>query len=499
MERFGPAWLATQRLGPYARRLSTDDYQQPAQVLALVAHLEALERRDIDRLIVEMPPRSSKSTHVSRLLPSWWLGRHPEDGVIVASYGQELATGHGRAVRDLLSHPRYPFATKMRADVKAASHWLTEQGGGLIAAGVGTGLTGFGGMLNVLDDPIKDRRDAESEIVRETTWQWYQDVFSTRWMRGAAVVVMGTRWHEDDPIGRILNSEGASRWTRLRIPYLAERDDPLGRAEGEALEVFGTVPSVEAGEISSYGFSALYQQHPTPAGGGVFKADWMARRYCVCGQACSPRIPELRYRIISCDLGGKQGVGHDPSAFAVWGTDGISFYLLDYWSAQDEFPDVKARAVKMWFEHSPRLIFVEDATWAQPLITELRRESGVMVAAVPSTASKWIRADAVSPVFESGRVALPCRAPWLDGWLHEHLAFPNVLHDEAVDTTSLALSEMMKATRRRVGDTPMLTEGQTKQERILNAFDRAKGRTAEWYADREREQRGASTGMRRAR
>ena len=430
---------ARDSLADYARLISPDTYEQPAQVLALIEALERLERREITRLIVEMPPRSSKSTHVSRIFPSWWLGRHPDDGVILASYGQELATGHGRAVRDLLGHPRYPFATNLRSDVKAAGRWQTEQGGGLLAAGVGTGLTGFGGTLVVLDDPIKDREEADSEVVREHTWSWYQEVLTTRIMRDGVVVVLGTRWHEDDPIGRILASPGAEQWTRLRIPYYAEDNDPLKRRPGQPLEVFGTVPSVEKGEISSYGFSALYQQSPTPQGGGVFKRESMNRRY----QFGELPTTNPRWRVYcSVDLGGKQGVGHDPSAIATWGTDGISFYLLDYWSSQAEYADVKAKIVSTFYEYGPRLVLVEDATWAQPLISDLKRDTGVRVAPVTPSGSKWVRADAVSPLFEAGRIVLPQSAPWLDKWLHEHLAFPNAAHDEAVDTTSMALSRM---------------------------------------------------------
>ena len=451
IERYAAMLHARDSLSTYARLVSPPDYEQPAQVRSLIAHLEAVERREIRRLIVEMPPRSSKSTHVSRIFPSWFLGRHPTDNVIVASYGQELATDHGRAVRDLLGHPRYPFATKLRADVRGAGRWQTEQGGGLITAGVGTGLTGFGGDLLVLDDPIKGREEAESEITRDHTWNWYQDVFSTRIQRDGVVVVMGTRWHEDDPIGRILNTDGQADWTRLRIPYYAETGDPLDRPEGAPLEVFGTVPSVEKGEISAYGFSALYQQRPTPSGGGVFKAEWMQRRYCVGhnGQPCPMNAAPLpksdRWIVIqSADLGGKPGVGHDPSALATWASDGITFPVLDYWSAQQEYADVKPRFVAKWHEWQPRILFVEDATWAAPLLSDLTRDTAVRVAAVTPVGSKWTRADAVSPAFQSGRVMLPCRAPWLDAWMHEHLSFPNALHDEAVDTTSLALSELLK-------------------------------------------------------
>jgi predicted phage terminase large subunit-like protein len=135
-------------------------------------------------------------------------------------------------------------------------------------------------------------------------------------------------------------------------------------------------------------------------------------------------------------------VGHDPSALATWGTDGISKFVLDYWSSQVEYSDVKSHAVTQWRKWRPRMLYVEDATWAQPLISDLRRESGVRVHAVPTRGNKWTRADAISPEFEGGSVVLPEDAPWLPDWLHDHIAFPAAQHDEAVDTTSLMLSQM---------------------------------------------------------
>jgi predicted phage terminase large subunit-like protein len=468
---------ARQSLGDYAQQVSADTYEQPAHVKVLIEHLEAVERREIRRLMVNMPPRGSKSMHCSRLLPSWWLGRHPSDGVILASYGDTLAVDNGRSVRDLLMHRRYPFATAMRADAKAAGRWYTNQGGGLVAVGRGAGITGWmlPGNLLVPDDLIKDRQEAESEVIRESAWTWWQEVFMTRLARDGAVVFPSTRWHEDDVSGRILNSPGAADWTVLSFPYLAEPGDPLGRAVGDPLTTYGYVPSVEAGEISAYGFSALYQQRPTPAGGGVFKAEWMQRRYCVghggasCPKAAAPLAESYpRWRTAqTVDIGGKQGVGHDPSAIATWGYDGISLYVLDYWSSQAEYADVKPKVAAKWHEWRgfkggrPHLVHIEDATWAQPLISDLNRETGVLVAAVTPWGSKWVRADAAAPVFQAGRVVLPCQAPWLDGWIHEHLSFPNALHDEAVDTTSMAVRELREVgatmPRKSMSGTPLAT------------------------------------------
>ena len=434
------AELARRHLSDYARLISPDTYEQPPHVLRLIELLEAIERREVHRAIVTMPPRSSKSTHVSRLFPSWWIGRHPEEGVILASYGDLLATGNGRAVRDMLAHPDYPFSVKLRADLKAAGQWATDKGGGLLAGGVGTGLTGFGGALLVADDLIKGREEAESEIVREHTWNWHEEVFMTRLKRGGAVLETGTRWHEDDPIGRILNSPTQGEWYHLNLPHAAEPGDVLGRPVGELLPIYGEVPP----NLSSYAYSALYQQRPTPAGGGVFKAEWMQRRYTADSLAQTIQREPRFMCVMSIDTGGKPGIGHDPSSIAVWGTDGLSCYLLDSWAGQEEYADVKAKIVAKWWEWRPRIAFIEDATHAAPIISDMRRGTGVNIAAVKPEGSKWVRADAVTPLFQSGRIVLPAGAPWLDAWLHEHLAFPNGQHDDRVDTTSLALSELVK-------------------------------------------------------
>jgi len=473
--------IARQSLTDYALRVAHESYEQPAQVLALLNLLqdveERLERGESPRVIVEMPPRSSKSTHVSRLYPSWHMGRHPTHGVILASYADTLATDNGRAVRDFLDHQRFPFPVKIRADVKAAGRWQTEDGGGLIAVGVGTSLTGwpFPGNLAIVDDPMKGRVEAESEIVRENTWTWWQTTLLTRMAKSSAIVLTGTRWHEDDLIGRVLNSPGATDWTRLRIPYLAESDDPLGRAEGAPLETFGSPPSVEKGEISAYDFSALYQQRPTPAGGGVFKKEWFTRRYCVghegkdCPHGAKPLEKGPRWRVIqTADLGGKQGVGHDPSALATWGTDGISRAILDYWSSQEEFVDVRQTFIEKFFEFDPRVMYIEDATWAQPLISSLRRGTGVRVAPRKVEGSKWTRADDASRFFEGGTVLIPCGATWLDGWLHQHLAFPQAQHDEAVDTTSMAMTALGGG----MATIPYLSEHRTAQPSRLSIVPR---------------------------
>ena len=358
----------------------------------------------------------------------------------------------------MLTNPKYPFKTRLRLDVKAAGRWQTAQGGGLHAAGVGTGLTGFGGTLMVLDDPVKDREQADSELYREHAWSWYQEVFLTRLQRNGVVVVMGTRWHEDDIIGRIRNSAGASDWTTLTVPYLAEPHDVLGRAIGEPLMLFGKPPSVEKGEISAYSFAALYQQHPTPMAGGLFKrADF--KRYATLPP---DRIDEAGriysgpwHVIMTVDSAWNEGVGHDFSVVATWATDGRDFYLLNIWRRQVEFPDLKA-AIREQFTGQrwrPRAIFVEDKANGRPLVQELRRTGMPVVPRIP-VGSKIARADAVTPWFQSGHVYIP-EASWAPQWIEEHASFPNGTYDDQVDTTSAALKELAMINANTMGDIPV--------------------------------------------
>ena len=177
------AELARRYLRDYCMR-ADPDYLPAAHADLIIGHLEALELREIRRLMVLLPPRHSKTYHVSERYPAWWLGRRPSDAVIMASYAAELAQANSRRVRNLLQDVRYPFETRLAADSKAVGLWGTAQGGRLLAAGVGSGITGFGADLLNIDDPFKDRQEAESETIRERVWLWYQDVARTRLQSG---------------------------------------------------------------------------------------------------------------------------------------------------------------------------------------------------------------------------------------------------------------------------------------------------------------------------
>lgn len=446
---------ARRSLGVFARLMEPPSYEQPPHVLMLIDHLERLYRREYRKLIVEAPPRSSKSSHVARIGPAWYLGQHPDHKVMITSYGDELAIGHGRAVRDYLRDDRYPFpGVQINPDSRSAGRWNTNQRGELRAIGIRSGATGYGANLLIVDDPVKDRQEADSAIVRDTIWSQFQESFLTRLQKDGIVCCMATRWHEDDLIGRLLNSPGADEWVRLRLPYFAEADDPLGRAEGDPLDVFGEVPSVEAGEITPRGWSALYQQRPTPAEGGFLKRAWMNRRWTMTGYGKNPehvytRLPNnsSRWKVIqSIDASLKDGVGKDFSVIATWGTDGISYYLLDRWKRRVEYPQLRDAAEELYWRWRPREVLVEDAANGRPLIQDLRARTPIPVVGILAKGSKEARIEAVSPLFASGHVVLPDDSSFLEDWIEEHIAFPNAMYDDQVDTTSLALARLSNFT-----------------------------------------------------
>ncbi len=430
------AELARRHLADFCG-LMDPGYQPAAHTRLLCEHLEALERGDLDRLAVFMPPRHSKTYHVSERFPAWYLGRNPDRQVILASYGAELAEGNSRRARNLFEHPRWPFAAKLAGDSHAVNRWHTSAGGVVVAAGVGGALTGFGADLLLIDDPVKGREDADSELQRERAWQWYIEVARTRLMPGGRIGLCQTRWHEDDLAGRILNGAGAAGWTVLNLPALADDNDPLGRVLGAPLwPAWFSRDSLLAlqTELGSRAWSALYQQAPTAAEGGMFKRGWMAQRYS--------EPPKLLGLVLAVDSAFKTGVMNDYSAIAAWGVTPTGYYLIDAWRDRVEFHDLKRIVVASAEVHKPAAVLIEDTAAGQSVIQELKRETRLPIVPIKVTAPKETRAAAVSPLFEAGKIHLPASAPWLDDWIEEHVAFPTGRHDDWVDTTSMALARL---------------------------------------------------------
>ena len=241
----------------------------------LVNKLESIVRGEIDRLMLFLPPRHGKSLFASTLFPAWYLGRHPERSIITASYGAELAGDFGRRVRTFVSSDlhRAIFPSSCIADDNAAVHRFgLSRGGNYYAVGVGGPITGRGADLLLIDDPLKGSEDAYSVTARRSLQTWFESVAYTRLQPGAAIVLIQTRWHQDDLAGWLLKEHAADNWTVVSLPAIAEPGDALGRPEGEPLwpSKFPTEALARIREaIGSSAWSALYQQRPVAAEGAI--------------------------------------------------------------------------------------------------------------------------------------------------------------------------------------------------------------------------------------
>lgn len=247
----------------------------------LIEKLEAVERGECKRLMVFMPPGSAKSTYASVLFPAWYLGRNPSRSVLAASHTTELAERFGRRVRNIIADEPYQRVfskTRLADDSQAAGRWSTKADGEYYAAGVGSAILGYRADLGLVDDPVAGRETADSEREREKTWEWWKSDFKTRLKPDGAVVLIMQRWREDDLAGLLLEdaTKGGEQWEVLRLPMEAEADDPLGRAEGEALwpEWFKSA-DIDQAKRDARNWLALYQQRPRPESGGEFKKPWI--------------------------------------------------------------------------------------------------------------------------------------------------------------------------------------------------------------------------------
>jgi predicted phage terminase large subunit-like protein len=399
----------------------------------LIEKLEAVERGDIPRLMVFMPPGSAKSFYASVMFPAWFLGRNPLKNVIAASYAQELADKFGRKVRGIVSSAdwRDIFGNGLSKESTAAGRWALESGGEYYAVGLQGGITGFRADLGIIDDPVKSREEAESATIREKVKAAYKDDFWTRLKPGAAVILIMTRWHGDD-LGGFLQKEaeaGGERWDVLSLPMLAEVNDPLGRAEGEPLwpEWF-TGEMIAEARRDSRKWSALYQQRPVPLEGGIFKGHWFARYQ-------SPR-DDYEQIVQSWDTAYKPGQLNDPSCCTTWGVRKDGYDLLDVLCRRLEYPDLKARVLEHAADWQPSAVLIEDKASGQSLLQDLRRETTLPLIAIQPKGDKLTRASAVSAMVEAGLIALPQHAAWLTDFEMELMSFPNAPHDDRVDSLS---------------------------------------------------------------
>jgi len=426
--------LAAELLPFYRQRPHTDYLTE-----RLTEAIEAVENGEDRRLIVEMPPGQGKSSMCSVALPLYALSRNPGWEVLLVSAEASLATKFSRDCRRHVTDGNVPNV-HLSAESAAVTEWETSENGSVVARGVGGQITGRRARLLVIDDPLKNLTEAHSRFQRDLLWDTWQSVLKPRLRPGALVVLVQTRWHEDDLAGRLFDHD-PDGWERIRLPALAEPDDLLGREIGEplltpqasetpaqALERWDQLRT----EVGSYVWGALYQQRPSPTSGQVFNPDWW-QRY--------ETPPEGTTTITSWDLSftdtGDYAVGQ------VWTLADGRFYLIDQvrgrWSFTQQVHQIRALADR--YPHATAHI-VEAAANGHAAVDELKREIPGIIGE-PARGSKEIRAQAVAPLVEAKQVFIPERSPWLTDWLSEVTGFPSgAPHDDQVDAMSQALKRL---------------------------------------------------------
>lgn len=417
--------------------LSFAQYTNPAYEAAphheLIAEaLERVEQGLTKRLMIAMPPRHGKSELASRRFPSYYMGRNVDKQIIAASYNSDLANDFGREVRNIVDSPEFGmlFDVKLAQDSKAANRWHTNAGGMYVAAGVGTAITGRGADILLIDDPFKDRQEADSELQRERVWDWYTSTAYTRLMPGGAIIVINTRWHDDDLSGRLLQEQetGGDKWEVLSLPAISTKGEalwpawyPLERLE----QIKGVLPARD--------WNSLYQQNPIPDDGDYFKTDWFGEY---------DELPKLLNIYGASDYAVTDD-GGDFTEHGIFGVDqNANIYVLDWWYGQttsDVWIDSKC---DMILKHKPKRWFGESGVIKrsiEPFMMKRmqEREAYCVVDWLASIADKVTRARSIQGRASMGKIFFPKKAAWKEHVMGHLLRFPAGKNDDAVDVFSL--------------------------------------------------------------
>jgi len=407
---------------------------------------ERVANGELKRLIINMPPRHTKSEFASFLFPAWFLGRYPEKKIIQTAHTAELAVGFGRKVRNLISQEDFQSVfpgIELSSDSKAAGRWNTNKRGDYFAIGVGGAVTGKGADVLIIDDPHSEQEaalGAYNPEVYEKVYEWYTSGPRQRLQPGGAIIIVMTRWSTRDLTGKIIKSvtqkEGVDDWEVIELPAIMPSGDPLWPE-------FWPLDQLESlrAELPVAKWSAQYQQDPTSEEGALIKREWWKE-----WEKDSP--PPCEAIIQSWDTAFLKTQRADYSACTTWGVfywpddDGKSqpnLILLDAYKEKLEFPDLKRAAYDKYWEYEPDQMIVEAKAAGSPLIFELRAMGIPVTEFTPSRGQdKIARVNAVSDLFASGVIWCPATR-WADEVIEECAAFPTGDHDDLVDSTTQAL------------------------------------------------------------
>ena len=416
----------------------------------MAAAFERVAEGKTKRLIINMPPRHTKSEFASYLLPAWFLGKFPHKKVIQTSHTAELAVGFGRKVRNLVDSEAYKEIFPelgLQADSKAAGRWATNKGGDYFAIGVGGAVTGKGADLLIIDDPHSEQEAALAEInpdIYDKTYEWYTSGPRQRLQPGGSIVIVMTRWSKRDLTGQVLKSaaqRGGEEWEVIEFPAILPSGNPLW-PEFWSLKELAALKE----ELPNTKWQAQYQQQPTSDTAAIIKREWWQ-----IWEKEDP--PHCDFVLQSWDTAFEKSQRADYSACTTWGVfyhpddTGVSqanIILLNAFRKRMEFPELKQSAFDEYKEWDPDSIIIEKKASGAPLIYEMRA-AGVPVQEFTPTRGndKIARLNAVSDLFASGRVWAP-NTQWAEEVIDEVASFPAGEHDDYVDSTSLALARFRR-------------------------------------------------------
>ena len=428
-------------------RFQMPEYQTPAHIKLLAHKLEEVERGNIKRLAIFMPPRHGKSQLTSQFFPAWYLGRNPSKFVIATTYAQDLADDFGRSVRNQIQDEDYNRIFNdctLSKDSSSVRRFHTTGSGVYYAVGAGGAITGRGAHLLLIDDPIKGREDADSDAMRSNLIDWYRSTAYSRLMPGGSIILIQTRWHEDDLAGWILRETSHEPWEVIELPAVLDEKASkiLKRPKGQALwpEAYDKKRLEEIKKTAgSREWNSLYMQRPSAEEGNILKRYWWK-------EWTEDNPPECNYILQSWDTAYTVKSTSDYSAVTTWGIfehNGIqNAILLSARRERWEFPELKSEAIKLYNEFKPDVVLIEAKASGWSLIQELQRAGIPITPFNPKRADKKTRAHSVTPLFESGRVWYPSSKYWAEDVINQCAQFPSSNYDDLVDSTTQALMRL---------------------------------------------------------